>query len=328
MRARLSVLAVAVALAGCGGEDQPADAVPKDLPVSAEQAQTVDAKAFPAVDGRSLDDIAAEYETAGPQAIIATSVFRVGENRLAFGLLDENLKFFYGKTVVYVEPEAGEVQGPIPAPADILLTQPRYRSKQAATEADPFVANYEALATFDETGLHRALVVSDLGGGKRIAATLDFEVKTARADRIPDVGEPAPKVRTDTLASLKGDETLLDTRDPAAPDLHRDVFAEVAGTKPVALLFATPALCQSRVCGPVVDEALQLKAKYGDRITFIHQEVFEGNDPNKGLREPLARFRLQTEPWLFTVKADGTIAARLEGSFGLRAFERALQAAL
>ena len=327
IRARLTVLITAAALAGCGGSDKPAE-LPEDVPVSAEQAQTVDVKAFPAVDGRALDDIAAEFDTAGPQAIIATSVFRVGENRLAFGLLDESLKFVYGKTVVYVEPDGGDVQGPIAAPADVLLTQPRYRSRQAATEADPFVANYEALMTLDEAGLHRALVVSDLGGGKRIAATLDFEVKTAKADKIPDVGEPAPKVRTDTLGSVKGDETLLDTRDPAAPELHEDVFAEVAGKKPVALLFATPALCQSRVCGPVVDEALQLKASYGDRITFIHQEVFKGNDPNKGLREPLARYGLQTEPWLFTVKADGTIAARLEGSFGLRAFERALKAAL
>ena len=321
-------LIAAAALAGCGGEDKPADSVPKDVPVSAKEAQTVDPKAFPAPDGRTLDELAAEFETGGPQAVIATSVFRVGENRLAFGVLDENLKFVYGKTVVYVQPSDGDVTGPIPAPADVLLTEQRYRSKQAATESDPFVANYEALLDLERPGLHRVLVVSDVGGGRRIAATLDFEVKTAEQDRIPDVGEPAPKVRTDTLASLKGDETLLSTRDPAAPELHEDVFAEVAGKKPVALLFATPALCQSRVCGPVVDEALQLKARYGDRITFIHQEVFKGNDPNKGLREPLARYNLQTEPWLFTVKADGTVAARLEGSFGLRAFERALEAAL
>ena len=74
--------------------------------------------------------------------------------------------------------------------------------------------------------------------------------------------------------------------------------------------------------------ALQLKAEYGDRIAFIHQEVYEDNDPTRACASPLRRFNLQTEPWLFTVKADGTVAARLEGSFGLRAFEHALQAAL
>ena len=96
----------------------------------------------------------------------------------------------------------------------------------------------------------------------------------------------------------------------------------------MALLFATPQLCQSRVCGPVVDVALQMKAKYGDRVEFIHQEVYEDNDPNKGLREPLQRFNLPTEPWLFVVGKDGRITARLEGSFGLGAFEQALKTAL
>lgn len=329
MRAVLATLLPVLLLAGCGGDSGNAGAPPKDVPVSAQEAQQVDPKTFPAVAGRTLDEIATEFQgDAGPQAVPATSVFRTGEGRLAFGVLDENLRFVYGKTVVYLEPEKGEVVGPIAAPADLLVTEPRYRSQQAATETDPFVAVYEALVELETTGRYRALVASDLGQGRRIGATFDFEVTTPKRDPIPDVGEKAPVVRTDTLATVKGDETLLDTRTPPAPELHEAVFSKVAGKKPVALLFATPQLCQSRVCGPVVDEALQLKAKYGDRIDFIHQEVFVGNDPNKGLRPPLQAFKLRTEPWLFTIKADGTVAARLEGSFGLRAFERALQAAL
>jgi hypothetical protein len=77
-----------------------------------------------------------------------------------------------------------------------------------------------------------------------------------------------------------------------------------------------------------VDIAAQLKQRYGDRMEFIHQEVYVDNDPSKGLREPLVRYGLPTEPWLFTIRRDGTIAARLEGSFGLRAFEDAIRAAL
>lgn len=96
----------------------------------------------------------------------------------------------------------------------------------------------------------------------------------------------------------------------------------------MALLFATPQLCQSRVCGPVVDIEAQMQAKYGDRMAFIHQEVYVDNQIDKGLRAPLRAFNLQTEPWLFTVNADGRIAARLEGSFGVRAFEQAVDAAL
>jgi hypothetical protein len=110
--------------------------------------------------------------------------------------------------------------------------------------------------------------------------------------------------------------------------MHAKSFADVVGKKPVALLFATPQLCQSRVCGPVVDEALQMRAKYGDRIEFIHQEVYAGNDVKKGLRAPLRQFNLPTEPWLFVVGKNGRITARLEGSFGLSAFEQALKTAL
>ena len=94
--------------------------------------------------------------------------------------------------------------------------------------------------------------------------------------------------------------------------MHEHSFADVVGKKPVALLFATPQLCQSRVCGPVVDVGLQLKSTFGDKVEFIHQEVYEGNDPKKGLREPLKRFNLATEPWLFVVGKDGRITARLE----------------
>ena len=47
-----------------------------------------------------------------------------------------------------------------------------------------------------------------------------------------------------------------------------------------------------------------------------------------GLRPQLKAFHLETEPWLFTINRQGKIAARLEGSFGINAFTRSLEAAL
>jgi len=82
------------------------------------------------------------------------------------------------------------------------------------------------------------------------------------------------------------------------------------------------------VCGPVVDIAEQLRRSYGDRMAFIHQEVYNDNVVEKGLRPPLQTFHLRTEPWLFTIDRDGRVAARLEGSFGTEAFEEAVKAAL
>ena len=119
-------------------------------------------------------------------------------------------------------------------------------------------------------------------------------------------------MHTDTLETAKGDVAKIDTRVPPS-DMHAVDFADVVGKKPVALLFSTPQLCQSRVCGPVTDMELQMKSKYGDQMDFIHQEVYVNNEINKGLRQPLKEFNLASEPWLFVVNAKGVITARLEG---------------
>jgi hypothetical protein len=242
-------------------------------------------------------------------------------------MIDKQGQFVYGPTAVYLAPNPGApAQGPYAAPADVLLTEGRYRSRQSAEETDPFAAVYESQVKFNHKGPWAVLVVTK-DGGKYVAAPSQVQVTTKKADPIPDVGESPPRVATDTLASVKGNVKLLDTRVPPS-DMHKESFDKVLGKKPVALLFSTPQLCQSRVCGPVTDIALQMQAKYGSKMTFIHQEVYVDNDPQKGLRPPLQQFHLQSEPWLFVVDKQGVITARLEGSIGVREFENAVKTGL
>jgi len=331
----MAVIAAVLAVAGCGGGgggDDSADGT-ANLPATGGLREKVRAAAapakghFPAAAGRSLQEVANSMQ-GGPQVAVAGETFTVGPNRLAFGVIDAEGQFLYGKTAVYVAPTPdAKARGPYPAPADLLVTDPAFRSRQAATEADRFAAVYGAHVRFPKAGRWSLLTVTKAGGGM-LAAPSQVKVVPDDEDPIPAVGEPAPRVETDTIASAKGDEEAIDTRIPTAPELHQESFADVAGSKPVALLFSTPQLCQSRVCGPVTDIALQMKAKYGDRMTFIHQEVYEDNDPEKGLRMPLRQFNLRTEPWLFVVGADGKVTSRLEGSFGLQAFESAIETAL
>ena len=73
---------------------------------------------------------------------------------------------------------------------------------------------------------------------------------------------------------------------------------------------------------------VQLQHEFGDRIAFIHQEVYVDNMPSRGLRPQLRAFHLQSEPWLFTVNRHGVVAARLEGAFGTGEARQALDAAL
>jgi hypothetical protein len=326
---------LALLVAACGGSDNkdtppnPVENVPEESGVRerVQIAVNPDETEFPATDGKSLEDLANEM-TAGPQLALATSIFTTGgESRMAFGVIGQDGKPVYGPTAIYVAPAPGEpAEGPFVAPADVLLTEKRYRSKQAATEQDPFAAIYAANVDFPKRGQYAVLSATKGADGKFSGATSQVQVSTASADPIPSVGDEAPKVQTDTLESVKGDQAMLDTREPPS-DMHEN-FADVAGKKPVALLFATPQLCASRVCGPVADIALQLKAKYGDQMDFIHQEVYVDNDVSKGLREPLRQFNLPSEPWLFIVDKSGKITSRLEGSIGVQQFEDAVKTGL
>jgi hypothetical protein len=107
--------------------------------------------------------------------------------------------------------------------------------------------------------------------------------------------------------------------------MHGDDLADVLGKKPVVLLFATPALCQSRVCGPVTDIAEQVKQEFGDRVAFIHQEVYNDNQISDGPRPQMTAYGLSTEPWLFVIDRTGEVSTVLQGPFSVQELEAAVQ---
>jgi len=78
---------------------------------------------------------------------------------------------------------------------------------------------------------------------------------------------------THAIASAnKTERLLIAVRDLAAgTDLaESDVnYADVLGKKPVVVLFASPALCVSRTCGPVADVTEQVKQQFGDKVGRI-----------------------------------------------------------
>jgi hypothetical protein len=336
MRVRLpGLLALAAVLAACGSAANrptrdPSLNLPTDNGIRAavQKASDPTPAQFPSPSGKTLQQLASSLK-AGPSLAMASSQFDSGAiNRMAFGVIGQDGRPIYGPTAIYVakSPNA-PAKGPYPAPADVLLTDARYRSKQAATAADPFVAVYGApKVPFAKSGRY-AVLAATKSGGKVLGAGGTINVSTKAQDPIPKVGQMAPKVHTDTLATAKGVVSRIDTRDPP-DDMHKVDFADVIGKKPVALLFATPQLCQSRVCGPVTDIEYQMEAKYGREMDFIHQEVYVDNTPAKGLREPLKQFGLRSEPWLFVVNKQGRITARLEGSIGVRQFEAAVKSGL
>ena len=312
--------------AACGGEpEQPAREAERAAPApGVQRALNPSSADFPQPRGRPLQALA-DTVRVGPQMGLATSVFTPGSNRLAFGVIGEDKRFLYGPTAVYIARRPQDpAQGPYPAPAQPLVVEASFRSRGAVEEGDDIAAIYAAEVPLPRPGRYAVLTVTRTAGGLVGAGT---QIEVARRSAIPAAGERAPVVETETVRSARGNLRAIETRDP--PDrMHEVSLTEVAGKRPVALLFSTPALCESRVCAPVTDIAAQLQEELGDRVTFIHQEVYVANDVRKGLRPPLRAFRLRTEPWLFTLDAEGRVAARLEGSFGIEEFRTAVRAAL
>ena len=193
-------------------------------------------------------------------------MYRTPGGRIAFGLLDCQQKFNYGPTVVYVAPLQGRHGRWARSRRPLTSCSPTRSSapSRPPPRTSSFAAIYEAKRPVPASRASTRSSPSPTSTDARTRPAWPRRSVTPAQDRIPDVGEKAPAVETDTKGSVKGNLDLLDTRSPKAPELSRVLFADVVGKKPVALLFSTPQLCQSRVCGPVTDEMLQVKAETGD----------------------------------------------------------------
>ena len=163
------------------------------------------------------------------------------------------------------------------------------------------------------------------GGADKVQAL--GNVIVVKNDPPPDVGDPAVASETPTLASTGGNTAALTTRTPPDRELLRHSVADsLEANVPFVVTFATPKYCSSRTCGPVVDVVEEVSRRVGsDEIRFIHVEVFEDNDPAKGYNRWLQEWKLLTEPWTFLVAANGTIAARFEGTVSVNELEQAVR---
>lgn len=131
---------------------------------------------------------------------------------------------------------------------------------------------------------------------------------------VPIPGGPAVRAPSPTTAATLGVDPLC-TRQPACP-LHAMSLDKVIGTgTPVAVMFATPARCQSRYCGPVLDQLLSVQRTYESRIHLIHVEIYKDSTSND-LVPTVNAWNLPGEPWLFGIDGAGKVTARLDGAMG------------
>jgi hypothetical protein len=254
----------------------------------------------------------------------AAQVFDVGENRYPFGVFtrgneqvdDADVALYFAKS------GKGPVTGPLPAQVTSLETKPAYRARGAGGPGEATTAYVVPKVDFDRKGPW--LAVAMLKGPDGLEVSRVPSPVVGEFPQIPGVGDKAPAIHTPTEADVGGDLAKIDTRVP--PDqMHKVDFAEALGRKPIVLVFATPALCQTRVCGPVVAVAQQGADKYGDKVDFIHMEIYNDNEISKGPRPQLRAFKLESEPWAFLVDSKGIIRDRIQGAFGVAELEEAMK---
>lgn len=313
--------ALASVLAACGGDDSS-----EQTSAPPQPAQPQD---FPKAQGKTLRELIGDVGQQGPVLAASVSQFRPGENRFGFALFDTaRAQIADVPVALYVAPVGGgAARGPIMARFEQMDVKPQFQSETVARDDDAAKSLYVAQLDLPKPGSYEVIGLARLDGRILAATPAGGPLKVTRRVSVPDVGETAPVVNTDTVADAGGNLAKIDTREPPS-SMHDVDFADVAGKKPAVVLFATAALCQSRVCGPVIDVTEQVKAERGDDVAFIHQEIYKNNDVGQGFRPPVAAWGLPTEPWVFTVDSNGRIAARIEGAFSADELNKAIDAAV
>lgn len=281
--------------------------------------------AFPAVedpDGK-VETVLKDAQTGGPEFAPSVSVLEPGNNRIGFGLFNKNGTMAREDAVALyvVDTDGTHPKGPYTARRESLTVAPAFRSKQTATEETPYV--YVTTVPFQRPGKYGVVAVVKRDG--KLLASEPRPLDVQEGSEPPDAGQPAPSIKTLTPQDVGGDLSKLTTRQPPLRSLVSTNIAAVLGRKPIVLGFATPQLCQTRICGPVVDVMAELQSRYGDRVAFVQQEIYKDDNPAKGLRPQLSTYRLESEPWTYVIDRQGQIAARFEGALSTAELEAAVR---
>lgn len=317
----LGLLAVITATAGCGGSD---DSGPADPITAANQVAVAD---FPQTDGKkTFAELQKEVDAKQDANLLpAANNFVAGnENRLPFGLFDVDRKPIWGPTVMYLSAGTGKpAAGPFPVKARDFDIPAEFQSETAKSDLES-VGNgfYTAMIPAGEGGDKvNVLTLTETDAGYQAAAT---GITLVDKDPTVAIGDKVPAISTPTLADVDGDATKLSTRVPPA-DMHELSLDEaLEQNRPIVLIFATPKLCASRVCGPVVDVGAQVQDKVGDDVIFIHNEIYKDNDLNAGFLPQVTEFGLPSEPYTFVTDADGRVVEQLQGPFVAEELEAAI----
>jgi hypothetical protein len=253
--------------------------------------------------------------TPGPLAtvIVASSDLGVGSQRFALALLGANQRPITNATVrLRFSKQAGQDKLEPKFEADAV-----FRGQGLDEQGLEDRGVYATRVTFDSAGIWNVRAVASRSGRGQETASAFFQV--APKSETPAIGDPAPASKNKTVADVKNIDELTSAR-PPDPALYKVSIADaIASHRPFLVVFATPAFCTSKTCGPQIQVVDGLRAKYGDRMNFIHIEIY--NNPvdlmnggsDRSVRPAVREWNLPTDPWVFLVDAKGRVFDKFEG---------------
>jgi hypothetical protein len=251
-------------------------------------------------------------------ALQASSELALGRNRFALGLVDSanqpqttgtvQLEFFK-----LAADGTGEKKSEAPAV---------FRSVGGASKGV-----WVAQTDFKETGSWGAQVTLNQPDTAARVARMNFDVREKFS--APGYGDPAVRSASVTAADVGGDLSRICTNQPPC-ELHSLSIARAleGGQKPLVAAFATPPQCTSATCGPELDAVLQLNKIYGDRVNFIHVEIYEYPFDGQKVAKTVDEWKLPSDPWIFVVDRGGVVRDRFEGAAPAEEIEPAIKAVL
>ncbi len=232
--------------------------------------------------------------------------------------------------VLHLSPPDRDEGAPRGARVNVALRAPAHEAVTLPAHDGALSTIFTTMVDFHEAGLWGADLQVITGDKTYKNLQLTFAVQEQTAE--PSVGDAAPR----TMQEISKDGSNLanlDSSSPPHPALHDMTVAEAIATgKPTLVAFVTPAFCQTRFCGPVLNSVvIPVQQRYAGRVNVIHIEPYDLPTARKGTLTKVAaadQWNLRAEPFLAVVDGKGIVTAKFEGIIDLDELRQALDATL
>ena len=254
----------------------------------------------------------------------AQSSLEVGRQLFTFGLSTPDNRLVVGGTpqLWAAIGDTDKALGPFPVRSYQLSAYNQTGDKSPKTDLTSY---FGAEVTLPQPGNWQFVAVIDLNG-QRSAGRGAVPVL---AKAVAQTGTKALAVAS-PVATSPAELKKICTRVPPCRLHAISLDKAIASGRPTVACFATPLLCQSRMCGPVVDEVIVAAGKVpAGKANFIHVEEFLQPDPSKPnttqLSPTFKAWGFQTEPWTVVIDRHGIIRDRFEGPVTAAQVEQAVR---